>query len=725
MTTDQKSSLSATDVPAGSSSETSSGTKCGACQTVNATDSKFCACCGQSLYEPCFQCKESVSLTQRFCGSCGADLEKALNEKRAKYQALVEESVDLVKKFKFDQAVRNLKQVITLDDFRLAEPIRQAEQALQRVTHLQERTESEASDLIAKADAASKNNDHERVVNLLSKLPDNLLTESAQKQLRQSKSIVEQVEALNAELQAAMKARDWKLLGSLVNQLLVLAPENTNYQQIAVKVGQRLFSNAKKHFAAQAFARAASSLDSIPDCQRGEMVESFTQQIADLQWMESEIEQETFATIGLGRLAVRFAKQCENEANSTRVKEMAKLIKTTPEGRHGLNLWRDESDSWIGGKIGLLGQSVRLQTSKSARQESLKHPGLLNVAIGLALQGVDAGRISENFLPAKKGLLKSLSRQKAKEAWGVDLGSSGLRAVRIALTEEDWKIEDVYVSTFDTPACRTTSSDDADSCNNTTLVEALQHLVLKYDLSQSEVPVWVNLPSQDVVNRSIRLPPLKDKAAMQVLDQETSQLLPMDSSELSMVRWLAPLDEETSLGRPAVVAAARKSVIQKRQELMEASGLKVAGFQSDALAIANYVAFEFAEDFQQMATGDRESAIAVADCGCLTTSLVIVTSRSVLAWTFENAGEEMTKALARELKQTLAEAQQLKHDPAAIKNPSAAFEAMDEKTLSLKQRLEHAVAKAKGENSDLDVVQTWVMGGASRGHGWVRKLIAL
>ena len=48
-------------------------------------------------------------------------------------------------------------------------------------------------------------------------------------------------------------------------------------------------------------------------------------------------------------------------------------------------------------------------------------------------------------------------------------------------------------------------------------------------------------------------------------------------------------------GRPALISAAKRSVVEERFQLLTDAGLKIAGFQGDPLAIVNFAAYEFGE----------------------------------------------------------------------------------------------------------------------------------
>ncbi|QDT11460.1 double zinc ribbon domain-containing protein [Planctomycetes bacterium K23_9] len=704
------------------SSAAANTNQCGSCQTTNTKESKFCAGCGQSLYEPCVSCNATVMLTQRFCGSCGADLDESLNAKRENNNSQIAKSVALVKENDHDQAIQILRSVIKTDDYRLSESIEKAEQVLQRVIHLRERTAADVAQLQDQAKAAAEASDHERVIACLEKLPKQLLSDDSAKLLQHSRSTIEQLMSLNAELQAAMKASNWKLLGHLVNRLLSLAPENPNYQKIAPKVAKRLFASAEKRFALHDFDSAADCLDAIPDCQRDEEFDTLVERITDLRWIVSEVDREPFATVGLGRLAVRLAKQTDTDESKKRVKDLAATIRKTPQLPHALNRWKGNASSWMGGEIGMLGQVTRINVSDELRLQMLKNPSGFCIAIGLAIQGMGKSRISDSFLPSKKGLLSSLTRKKSKSAWGIDLGTTGLRAVQLVDTPDGLSIQNIYTDVFDAPTDDQTGSAKQDQATPDKSVQGLQKFAQLHADMLADSPIWTNLSAPEIVNRLVKLPPLKDKVAAEALDQEVSRMIPVDASELGIVRWLSPMPDDETKGRPATIAVARNASIQKQVNRFDTANLQVAGVQSDPIALANFVAYEFADQLKSK-DDEHDDAIAIVDSGATSTSAIIVSARSCAVWTFEHAGDELTKTIARETKKTLTDAEILKLNPASIQHPAAVFSEIEIKYESLRQRLERSVSKAQDDRDAPTVIQTWIVGGTTRCHGWVRHVL--
>ena len=696
--------------------QSSSLIQCGSCQHSNESGVKFCAGCGTNLYEPCVGCSKPVLLTQKFCGSCGADLVGAQKKREDQFIEWMANAVAEAKQHRFDIAISLLDRVRTSTGYRHTELGKSAEAAIDKVRKLRDSTVGAADDLQSQAKAAFESDDLAQAVALLKRVPKNLLSEESQQLYGKCSTFLEQVSALTAEVQSAMKARDWPLLGSLLNQLLSIDPKNSEYQTLATKVAAKIRAGAERTLSSHAYDRASELLDSVPEMARDENYDTLSDRISNARWFSEQFDSEPFATPALGRLALRFAKESPDDPVAQRLpKELAVAVKQSPPPRHGYGLWKQPNSSWLGGDVGFLANPRSIDCGN--HPEFRKHRGRFTVAFGLAVQGLGLGRVSESFLTTKKSMLSKLSRKKDESAWGIDIGATGLRAVLLKSEEDKVTVVDVHFVPFDSPLCRTevTSPDEV-------IRNALATFIEGNEEKLEAAPVWINLSQSDVVNRFTTLPPMKDKPAAKMLDAETSAAIPLPLDEVSVVRSIANASDNPAEGRPAMVCAARKRVVESRVDNCQAAGLKIAGMQSDGVAIINFMAHEFADEL-----ASASSSVAFVDCGAVTTNVMIVGQREHTVWSVDVAGEDLTSLLARSSKTTLSDAEKLKHDPAQIEQPADAFLPLEEKMQATRQRITQAVLRGNAANAEdsptANVDQTWCVGGGCLCHGWMRRVI--
>ncbi|KAA5540981.1 hypothetical protein FYK55_18945 [Roseiconus nitratireducens] len=700
---------------------------CGACGQSNPPAGQFCAKCGHTLYEPCGGCTKPVLLSQAFCGNCGRDLAVELKKTRQRFEANLADAIAAAKERDFDRAESLLALVIGQKDYRYSDLISNAKLAREKIKSIASQEVSNAGTTIEQAEQAHREGNPGRVIELLSPLPRKLLTERACEILEQSQTLVEQVVSGEKQLQSAIEKRDWESAGGLLDHLVELQPDNATYNRLAAKVGQKLLSKTAKLRDGHRYSAARRMLDAVPTGARGEDFEQLRKTVDRLAWLSTQFSGEPFVTPTLGRIAKKWSEEApaDSEAAST-MQRIGKLIKQPRASTRDIYVpWQAARRSWLGGPLGFLAFPSCVDRKDDAAFRSA--PGQLNVAIGLALQGLGRGRIGDDFKP-KKGLLTRLGRKKSTVAWGVDIGSQGLRAVRLQ-TGADGKpfVADSHLEVFERPITRVVDEATADQ----TIRSAVEAFLEEKDVE--DAPVWVSFPARELVSRFVQLPPVVDKQAKLLFQKEVESRIPLPLDEVADVRWIAEMPDEdtTILGRPAFVSAAKKTFVSRYLDNLEQAGLKVDGLQATPIALLNFSTVEFEDEFRPDVDQeqDREApnelpAVAVIDCGAETTTTLIVSAESCWFWSFESGGDDFTRLLSRATKKTHGEADQLKRNPALLSDPASDYAPVVKRMEELRGRLSKIVADFKRENDSLRIDHTWCCGGGARTHGWMKHVIA-
>ncbi|MEM0927164.1 MAG: zinc ribbon domain-containing protein, partial [Planctomycetota bacterium] len=154
---------------------TSSAVVCGACQATNESTATFCSSCGQPLFEPCHECAKPVRIGQRFCGHCGSNLQKAIDERVSKSEALIAKAVEYAKDLEFSQSIDLLVRVAAMEDYRFKEVRETASQALDKVREVEARQTELARQCERRSQPEIEAENHPRVCSILSKAPFKLL----------------------------------------------------------------------------------------------------------------------------------------------------------------------------------------------------------------------------------------------------------------------------------------------------------------------------------------------------------------------------------------------------------------------------------------------------------------------------------------------------------------------------------------------------------------------
>lgn len=710
-----------------------STTQCGACEHENKSGSTFCAGCGQGLYEACVGCSQNVLLSQKFCGGCGADLAADLEKRLADKQQIIAAAIASAKSNQFERALGQLDRAVKDIDYRFSSLRDQATKVREKVAKLHQDTGQKTQQVLDAAKDAFQQDDFDRVVSLLSAVAEPLLDDDSARNLHFSQDRTHRKKSLQLELRAAVGEKRWTSAGEIVGQLLELNPDKRSVIDAAEKISLKLRRSCEKLYERHDYKRAADALDAIPGSLQNDADSQLRHRVDTAGWLATQFDAQPFATSTLGRLAVRFSKTAPaNPLAQTSLQRLSTQVKQSPpDPRAAFALLGDQPISWLGGPVSMMAIPTSVETTSPQRAEIRSSACGFGVAIGLALQGLGQAQIETDLAP-KKGKLASLVKRKKMLCWGVDVGSAGIRAVKLKLEKGDAKpvVSELFQQTYDVPACRLGGSGSSEIDLEPTGIDArgtvgktVQDFVASCDMADTDV--WTNLPASDAISRFLQLPPVKDVQAEKLLDDEIRLKIPFPEDQLAVVRRVAPVGPGVSDGRPAMIVAAKKDVVARRLDWLAAAGLTVTGLQVTPLALANFAAFEFVDLLDQAPVGDERKAPAVAlvDAGASMTTLVYVSKDACLYWTIEQGSEDLTSRLARSTKLTKAEAEQLKINPAGLQHPKHDYQEIEAKLDELRHRLTKASADLLNKAPYLDPMQTWCFGGGSKVHDWARRVV--
>jgi Tfp pilus assembly PilM family ATPase len=169
-------------------------------------------------------------------------------------------------------------------------------------------------------------------------------------------------------------------------------------------------------------------------------------------------------------------------------------------------------------------------------------------------------------------------------------------------------------------------------------------------------------------------------------------------------------------------------VIEDRCEQLKLLGLEIDGLQADTLALVNFVAHEFHDDWSEEPDDDRSDdenapAVLLVDCGASATNMIVVSAESQWVWTLESGGEDMTAMIARPTKKMLSEAEKLKRNPADLAHPARDYRGVEQRQEVSRVRIEAAFGEAMKQNKRLLVQRSFCCGGGCLAHAWVRRVM--
>ena len=202
------------------------------------------------------------------------------------------------------------------------------------------------------------------------------------------------------------------------------------------------------------------------------------------------------------------------------------------------------------------------------------NPSGFAVACGLALQGLEQSHVSIDLSGGRSGLGKvtHLLGLRSSSAWGLDIGSSSLKAVKLAWNKkaDTATIEAAALVEFKKPLSQTGGETEEQSV----LEEALTTLIAQCEMKGD--PVCLGLPGRIVLSRLFQMPVTSRSKMAAMVEFEAKRHLP---THLDNLEWdFQPLSDSDDKSGPA-----KKGVVSvlfaasRRQSGEQAAGPDAGG----------------------------------------------------------------------------------------------------------------------------------------------------
>jgi type IV pilus assembly protein PilM len=237
--------------------------------------------------------------------------------------------------------------------------------------------------------------------------------------------------------------------------------------------------------------------------------------------------------------------------------------------------------------------------------------------------------------------LKGDRMQAYPAVWGIDIGQSTIKAVRMvregsAPTVSGYSIEPIEV--------------DDGGDRNEAFEAAMVNLVNREDLRA--LPVVISLSGSQSFSKIVNIPVLSEnqKNLRRMVELEARDAIPGDLDELYWEYHVVPALDGESMD--VALFAARKELVRQLVELCSKLGLELAGISISSLAIYNFVRYD--QDF------DFDETVAVLDVGAENTELLVYQGDALWMRSLTISGNAITRAFQKKFRVSLEEAEKLK-----------------------------------------------------------------
>jgi Tfp pilus assembly PilM family ATPase len=422
------------------------------------------------------------------------------------------------------------------------------------------------------------------------------------------------------------------------------------------------------------------------------------------------------------------------------------------------------------------------------RQALIDGWGCYGVACGLALQGLGLAAIRMDLRPKEKvgvvDLVSSIVRRHgSRAAWGIDVGSSSLKAVRLARDEKDGRARLDIAMCIEHQKSLGQANNEVEE--QVLIEESLATLFAKHDLKNSSVVV--GLPCRIVFSRMFKNPASDRKKLDAMVQHEVQRHMPvsikhlvwddvtMDPEEAGVhgrsAKRVRAINGEAIPKREAIngsmshtghknswnvlVTAARRSHVENRLAVMEQAGVKPRLVQSECTALYNLFAYELEAASEPKSpdalhkngsarkvpvaggkaalaevvmddvfreTDPLAAPIAVVDLGHQGSRLLVCCSNELWVRNLGFGGHLLTRALMKEFNLTTAAAERYKRDPLAAPSVSQIYSATYTVLEDLFRELQAALASVALTDERPPIKKVCLLGGGMLFHGLLQFL---
>lgn len=726
------------DSPNGSELETASkgGTQtveCGACRHPNPIDRKFCSACGKSLWNKCLQCASECGGGEAFCGNCGANQQELIATRHRDIESAVRKAQELRSVSDFGQAVAILRSLPDTEHAAIHAMLVEARQLATEISEERNRLAAEAEEAAQQAEQWLANYQYKEVIVRLQAIPQAFRAERIGRLLDTATAAYREIKELRTQIAAAVESRKLTQLAPQIDRYLTLQPSDEKIRTLAGRVRDQINAKVREALSTADYERAGQLLECNPLTGMDETSGQLQMQVRELQRLNADLRHSPHADLGLLAVAKKLHQLSPQDPKIPKlIAELQKRLKQGPPNpRSPLVPWAvTPQQIYLGRKVEWIGGFRRFRGANPAIEEGLqKHSGEFFVAAGLALQGIGQSHITINVMPAEEatGIFGRLSRRRKtviKSAWGLDIGRSALKAIKIAVSEKS--SDGAVILAYDhIPHRFNLAAPDAETQRAEIIRETLQVWRERHKPSEEEA-LCVNGPATRMLGRFFQVPAVKSAKIRELVTYETGQQIPYPLSDLTwgyqVLESENAVETDVAAARAVVVVAMRNGDARDQLQPFDELGLSVHTMQAEPIALHNLRIFEDAASKSE-SPATLAGYTAMLDIGSDASNLVISAANQLWFRTLRCGGNDINQALVREFKLTFAQAEQLKRQPEQAVKLGALLESLDTTLTKLVGEIQRSFAAFDKEQPNCTIERVLMCGGGVRQYGLLRHLI--
>ena len=358
--------------------------------------------------------------------------------------------------------------------------------------------------------------------------------------------------------------------------------------------------------------------------------------------------------------------------------------------------------------------ALRFATEEAAKTWK-SHPGQFFSAVGLALQGLGYGSIELNLTPDEQrsrllGGLSKAFRKSPSSIWGIDIGASSIKAVRISVDRASESLTVDQCELIDYPRSWMTWSPDQAETERRKMLQ----LFVERNGVRGESAV-VGIPGSQLLAKLVSVPRGAGKKMESLVEYEARQQIPVPLEELVWDYAEMPAAGEANTLRLFLIAC-KKRFVEPWMRMVLDAGFKIEGLQAQPIALHHYANHFYGRKLQE------HEAILWFDMGHAETQVLMSGPRTLWFRSLPVGSLDVTRALVRELQLSNEDAEYLKRDLLRSRRLQPASKVMQSAFKRLHAEMARSVQLATSQHAGCVVRSAHVCGGGARVHGWIDSL---
>jgi type IV pilus assembly protein PilM len=273
-------------------------------------------------------------------------------------------------------------------------------------------------------------------------------------------------------------------------------------------------------------------------------------------------------------------------------------------------------------------------------------------------------------------------------AWGLDIGSATIKAIKLAKTGSGVAVVDFDVVEIE-------YSED-DSTRPARVKAALAELAKRKKFGR--IPVFFSVPGNQVFFRPFNLPAVGDRKVDEIVNYEARQQVPFALEEVVWDYQVSPVGPSGEL--TVSLVAIRKEIVDRLLDSLREFNLNVVGLAPSPIAVLNYVSYDL---------GPAETSL-ILDAGAKVTDFVILHSNGFWFRPLPIAGEDITHVFEQKFRMPHAEAESLKLKIGESKQAEKMFQVVEPTLRSLAGEIQRTAGYYKSLSRDVRIGRVFGIG---------------